>query len=414
MTTPLPRPKRKDPIKRTRLPALPPAPRSREALGLTAVAAEGRFALQRCEACGRVQYPPRQVCGGCLSPDLAWRDVPDGGTLLAGTTLHHSNDVYFRERLPWRLGLVKLDCGPSVVAHVMEDCRVEGRVRMSTRLDRSGRAVMLAMPPDREAPHMNDDLELRETTCHPRHRRVLVTNGKTVVGQALVRAFAAAEARAIYVGNPDPWHASPELAALSELRGVELFPLDVTDSKSVQELASRIAVKVEILVNNGYHLRPGGIRGRKDINTPRAEMDVNYFGLLRLAKDFAPVMRDRGADGDFGACAWVNVLSIYALVNHPAFGTYSASLAAAHSLAQCLRSELAEGGVKLVNVFPGPIEDEWQQLLPPPKLTPEGLAGAVVRALVDGVEDVYPGAVAQEIIGRLRENPKEVERELSL
>ena len=53
MTTPLPRPKRKDPVKRTRLPALPPAPRSREALGLTAMAAEGRFALQRCEDCGR-------------------------------------------------------------------------------------------------------------------------------------------------------------------------------------------------------------------------------------------------------------------------------------------------------------------------------------------------------------------------
>ena len=67
-----------------------------------------------------------------------------------------------------------------------------------------------------------------------------------------------------------------------------------------------------------------------------------------------------------------------------------------------------------MNVFPGPLEDEWQQLLPPPKLTPESLADAVVKALVDGVEDVYPGAVAREISARLRENPKEVEREPSL
>ena len=78
--------------------------------------------------------------------------MPDGGALIAGTTLHHSNDVYFRERLPWRLGLVGLDCGPSVVAHVMEDCRIGERVRMSVRLDRSGRAVMVAMPPDRRRP----------------------------------------------------------------------------------------------------------------------------------------------------------------------------------------------------------------------------------------------------------------------
>ena len=333
---------------------------------------------------------------------------------MAGTTLHHSNDVYFRERLPWRLGLVGLDCGPTIVAHVMEDCRIGDRVRMSVRLDRSGRAVMLAMPPGEESPSLNDDLELRETTCHPRHRRVLVTNGKTPAGQALVRAVATAGAREIYVGNPEPWQASRALAALAEIPEVSIFPLDVTDSQSVHELAGRIAPKVEILVNNGYHLRPGGIQGRRDINNPRAEMDVNYFGLLRLAREFGPVLRDRGADGPFGACAWVNVLSIWALVNNPAFATWSASLAAARSLSQCLRTDLLEGGVKVVNVYPGPLEDEWQQLLPPPKLTPEVLANAVVKALVDGVEDVYPGAVAQEIHARLSENPKEVERELSL
>ena len=35
------------------------------------------------------------------------------GELLGSTTLHHSNDLFFRERLPWRLGLVQLDAGPT-------------------------------------------------------------------------------------------------------------------------------------------------------------------------------------------------------------------------------------------------------------------------------------------------------------
>ena len=83
-------------------------------------------------------------------------------------------------------------------------------------------------PPGEEVLNMGDDLELRETTCDPRHRRVLVTNGKTPAGQALVRAFAGAGAREVYVGNPDAWRASPELAALAELPGVTVFPLDVT------------------------------------------------------------------------------------------------------------------------------------------------------------------------------------------
>ena len=65
------------------------------------------------------------------------------------------------------------------------------------------------------------------------------------------------------------------------------------------------------------------------VEVARAEMDVNYFGLLRLAQEFAPVMRSRGADGQSSATAWVNLLSVYALTNFPPHGTFSASKAAA-------------------------------------------------------------------------------------
>jgi hypothetical protein len=66
-----------------------------------------------------------------------------------------------------------------------------------------------------------------------------------------------------------------------------------------------------------------------------------------------------------------------------------------------------------VNVFPGPIDHEWNQLLPPPKLAPQALANAIVNALRAGIEDVYPGDVAQEWLERWRDNPKALERELS-
>ncbi|MBV8538308.1 MAG: short-chain dehydrogenase, partial [Alphaproteobacteria bacterium] len=109
MTMPLMKPKRKNPVLRTRQMNVPPGSRSRVALGMTAAAAEGRFALQACADCGAVQYPPREACHACLSPRLAWRDQSGLGTLIAETVLHHSNDLFFRERLPWRLGLVHLD-----------------------------------------------------------------------------------------------------------------------------------------------------------------------------------------------------------------------------------------------------------------------------------------------------------------
>src|SRR4029079_6619735 len=141
--------------------------------------------------------------------------------------------------------------------------------------------------------------------------------------------------------------------------------------------------------------------------------DVNYFGLLRLAQAFGPTLRARAADGQSSACGWVNVLSLSALANFPAHGTYSASKAAAHSLAQCLRAEMRPAGIRVVNLYPGPVEDEWNQSVPPPKVAPHALAAAVVKALQDGVEDVFPGDVAQEWLQRWRDNPKALERELS-
>ena len=404
------RPKRKNPVLRTRLPTLPPAARSRVALGLTAAAALGRFELQQCRECGMVQYPPREACQSCLSVNLIWKVQKPDGELLAQTVLHHSNDLFFRERLPWRLGLVKLDCGPTVVAHLHE--AVEQRVRVRAMLDRAGQAVIAALP-SKESSDMADDRQLREFTCDPKQRKVLVTDGKTGLGQALVKALAKAGADIIWVGHTDPWKKFAGFDELKNLPQVTLLPLDVTDSKNVREAAAEIAGKVDILVNNAEVHRSFGIGNRQGVETARAEMDVNYFGLLRLAQEFGPAMRSRGADGKASAVAWVNLLSIYAHANFPPHGTFSASKAAAHSLAQCLRAEMRPAGVRVVNVFPGPIDDEWNQLLPPPKLAPDTLARAILGALRDGVEDVYPGDVAQEWLARWRDNPKALERELS-
>ena len=110
----------------------------------------------------------------------------------------------------------------------------------------------------------------------------------------------------------------------------------------------------------------------------------------------------------------MNLLSVFALSNFPSQATYSASKAAALSLAQCLRAEMLPHGIRVLNVFPGPIDDEWNQNVPPPKLSPGALAGAMVRALTDGLEDLYPGDVAREWLARWRDNPKALERELVL
>jgi NAD(P)-dependent dehydrogenase (short-subunit alcohol dehydrogenase family)/uncharacterized OB-fold protein len=407
------RPRRKNPILRTRLATVPPAGRSRVALGLTAAAARGVFALQVCRACGAVQYPPREACQACLCDRLDWREQDGGGELLSETLVHHSQELYFRERAPWRLGLVRLDSGPSVVAHLHGACPpAPARVRVTSALDRAGQAVLVALP-EQETASMSDDRQLREMTCDPRGRKILVTEGKSAVGRAVVEQLAAAGAELIWVGEAEPWKQFPGADKLRALPQVTFVTLDLTDSQSVMELAGEIGGKVDIVVNTAEHHRAYGIEGRSGLDVARAEMDVNYFGLLRLAQSFGPALRGRAADGTNNAVAWVNLLSIFALSNFPPHGTFSASKAAAYSLSQCLRAEMQPFGIRVINLFPGPVDDEWNQLILPPKLAPAALAAAMVKALRDSVEDVYPGDIAQDWLARWRDDPKVLERELA-
>jgi NAD(P)-dependent dehydrogenase (short-subunit alcohol dehydrogenase family)/uncharacterized OB-fold protein len=413
VTRPLVRPPRKNPILRTRQPMLPPGNRSRVALGLTAAAARGCFELQVCRDCGTVQYPPREACRACLSQRIEWRPQDGAGELVSETLLRHSNELFYRERVPWRLGMIKLDCGPVLVAHVHGDCApAPSRVRVVANLDRAGQAALVAIP-EKDTPNMVDDRQLREMTCDPKFRKVFITDAKTALGQALVEAVVAAGADLVWAGYAEPWKKPPGFDRLSSFKQVSLVPLDLTNSRAVKDLAGEIGGRVDILINTADHHRNFGIAGRDGVEVARAEMDMNYFGLLRLAQEFAPAMRARGADGQSSAVAWVNLLSVFALSNFPSHGTYSASKAAALSLAQCLRAELAPAGVRVINVFPGPIEDEWNQALPPPKIAPARLAADIVDALRGGAEDVFPGDIAQDWLARWLDNPKALERELA-
>ena len=411
MIEPIKPPRRKNPLFRTRLPTSPPKPRSRTSHGFTRAAAEGRFMLQRCSSCETFCYPAREACPSCLSVGLAFVDAPRRGVLLAETTARVPSDVYFRERAPWRAGLVKMDCGPLIVAHLHADCKEDAPVRMSFQLDKSGQAIAFARP-EEETPNMADDRQWREMTADPKFRRVLVTNGRSVIGQEAAAALKAAGAKTVFVGVAEPWRPFAGEALLRGQDGIEIVPLDASDEKSAADFAADIGGKVDILVNTTEHIRPGGLLDRKGTSIARDEIDQAYLGFINLAQAFGPAMRMRGADGINNSVAWVNVLSVYALANWPAFGAYSASQAACLSLSHCLRAELRPGGVKLVNLFTGPVDTEWFQTVPPPKVAPRAVAQAIVSALKNGLEEMYVGDIAQEIRQRLEANPKALEREL--
>ena len=92
--------------------------------------------LQRCMACRVAQYPPREICGACLSDRLEWESAESlPGRVLARTKLHHSNEARFRSRLPLTCGLVQFDAGPVAVCFLAETSLPgdEARVRQDAK-----------------------------------------------------------------------------------------------------------------------------------------------------------------------------------------------------------------------------------------------------------------------------------------
>ena len=108
----------------------------------------------------------------------------------------------------------------------------------------------------------------------------------------------------------------------------------------------------------------------------------------------------------------MNILSIYAQMPWPAYGAYSAAQAALYNASLSLRAELRDGGVRVVNLFTGPTDDDWFQPLPPPKVAYSQIAKAVTDSLRAGLEDIYVGDIAQDFKSRLEANSKALEREI--
>ena len=409
MITPSVKLKHKNPLTRTSTPLLPPVARSRKAHDLTQAAAQGRFALHRCKSCSTFCYPAPEACPICLSDDLEMTDAPAKGTVLSVTNVELPTSNYFRERAPWLVGLVKLDCGPTAICHLHPASIEAMPIDLHLKLDKAGQAVLYGAPADQ---NLTEDKKWREMTANPRNRRVLITEGRHPVTVPLVEALIAAGVEEVYIGVPDVWVPYPDLVSLQKLENVFIVPLNLTDEKSVDDLARDYGAKIEILINTADYIRPGSVLATNQMNVIKEAMERVVFGTMRLAQAIAPAMRSRGSDEPRGAAAWVNILSVFGQAQTPDLAAYSVSQAAAHALSHHVRAELAQGGVRLLNVVTGPTENEWYQHYAQPKTSNKALVDAVIFGLTQGLEEVLVGEFARDLAQRLGENPKAVEREL--
>ena len=105
----------------------------------------GALQLQVCGACGRVNYPSRELCGNCLADDLGWQAVNAAGTVQSLTELHYSLENHYQQHLPWPVASVKLDCGPVALAHLQPGTPLLERVSLRVLSDRDGNRMLVAL-----------------------------------------------------------------------------------------------------------------------------------------------------------------------------------------------------------------------------------------------------------------------------
>jgi NAD(P)-dependent dehydrogenase (short-subunit alcohol dehydrogenase family) len=229
----------------------------------------------------------------------------------------------------------------------------------------------------------------------------LVTGANRGIGAAFVSGLLEAGAQRVYAAARDP----KTLAALaqSDARVVPIA-LDITDDTSVQAAAARLR-DVDLVVNNAGVLLGARLIADTDLAAARQEMEVNYFGLLRMCRAFAPILAANGGG------TLINVLSILARMASPAGGGYSASKAAALSLTQAVRAELQAQGTRVIGVLPGFVDTAMAEGVSAPKIQPSEVVRATLDALLtDDQDDVYPGEQASQIAAWLLQDPKAVER----
>jgi NAD(P)-dependent dehydrogenase (short-subunit alcohol dehydrogenase family) len=139
--------------------------------------------------------------------------------------------------------------------------------------------------------------------------------------------------------------------------------LDVTDEDSVEAAAAKIGAKVgalglTALVNNAG-IALGGPVEYLAIEDWRRQFEVNVIGQVTVTKAMLPLIRPSASRGRI-----VFIGSIGGRMASPFIAPYSASKHAIEAIAESMRHELADSGIRTVVVEPGavrtPIWDKGQ------------------------------------------------------
>lgn len=222
------------------------------------------------------------------------------------------------------------------------------------------------------------------------YKVALVTGANRGIGRTIVETFLERGVRKVYLGVRN----LESVADLEQQYADRVTPIHIDLSRpSTIISAAANAQDVDIVINNAGILKNASPLQPESIDALETQMEINVAGLLRMAQAFAPVLKANGGG------AFVQLNSIASLRSFPAFATYAASKAAAYSITQALRHEMAEQNTVVLSVHPGPIATDMannaglSDIAEPPGLVAEG----IIEALKKGECHLFPDTMAREL-----------------
>src|SRR4051812_260107 len=196
----------------------------------------------------------------------------------------------------------------------------------------------------------------------------LVTGANRGIGKALAEELLARGAAKVYAGVRDVQSVTdPRLVAVE---------LDVTDAAQVAAVAKELG-DVELVVNNAG-IGNAATPLTASLDDARAELEVNYLGVVSTTQAFAPVLAANGGG------AFVNVLSVASWVGLPSLATYSASKSPAWSFTNAARVELRRQDTQVVGAHVGFVDTDLTAGLDIDKIPPQAVATSALDALEKG------------------------------
>lgn len=210
-------------------------------------------------------------------------------------------------------------------------------------------------------------------------KTVLITGGASGIGLESAKQFLAEGAKVIITGrNQEKLETAKKL-----LSSVIIIKSDVENPEDAIALFDKVTSLggIDILYNNAGVGSPAlnlGIANEQILKNAIYEMNINYFGVIRLNDLFIEMLKSRKE------AAIINTTSILSMVPAIEEPTYSATKAALSFYTRILRKnlEIINSTVKVFELLPPVVATEMTAKRNDKKMTPEQL----VKALISGIK----------------------------